>query len=40
MVVCVVIMVVMGGNLEVAAELLGLVRMGIDSANFSMVLVT
>ena len=34
-VVCVAMTVVIGGNLEVAVLLLGLVRMGIDSANFS-----
>ena len=33
--VCVVMTVVMGGNLEVAAQLLGLERMGMDSASFS-----
>ena len=34
-VVCIVITVVMGGSLEVAVWLLGLVKMGMDSANFS-----
>ena len=34
MVVCVVMTVVIGGNLEVAVWLLGLERAGINSANF------
>ena len=33
--VCLAMMVVMGGNLEVAVLLLGLMRVGMDSANFS-----
>ena len=34
-VVCMVMTEMMGGNLEVAAQLLGLVRVGMDSASFS-----